>query len=221
MPTEALMSSLIFSASPSEVMLATDTLAVSDNIGTPKQFTTKFYIVPHLRGVICGTGLGQFIVDWFGIVNCDMAVRDFPQLNFHAPKALGELWDSKYKGFSITSTIYHFGFPANDGPLVTYAYRSTAGFVSDPLPHGIHLKPEGEVPKEPTFPTAFRGIMDSQRGRQSGKPIKERVFIGGEILVCHMTRSGYAVWTADRFPDYDENLLTMFQKISEAKETRA
>lgn len=201
------MSSLVFYSQPNEVILATDSLAVSDNKGTPRKFCTKFYILPHLHGIICGTGLAQLVCAWFGIVNCEMAISDLKHLDLYAPKAIGKLWRSGYKDFSAcTTTIYHFGFPADGSPLVSYAYRSTSGFVSEPLPHGMHLKPAGDVPDSFEFPRDFRSIMDSQRAKQANEPPEKRLYIGGEILVCHLTRSGYTVWTADRFPDYDRDM---------------
>lgn len=63
------MSALICYATESEIILAMDTLAVCDPIGPPISFTTKFYPIPHLNAVICGTGLGRFVADWFAQVN--------------------------------------------------------------------------------------------------------------------------------------------------------
>ena len=81
------MSALIFYTTHTDIIIAMDTLAVCDQSGTPLLFTTKFYPVPHLRGVICGTGIGQFIIDWFVRVNTTMVVDDIPQLDCHTPTA--------------------------------------------------------------------------------------------------------------------------------------
>lgn len=113
------MSSLIFYTSAEQILIAMDTLAVSDEVGTPLLFTTKFYPVPHLRGLICGTGIGRFVIDWFVDVNTRMVVDDILQLDLHAPRMLRELWQEKYANFPLVSsvTIYHFGFGMNGVPL--------------------------------------------------------------------------------------------------------
>ena len=63
------MSSLIFHTEQNQVMIATDTLATSPD-GRPFKFTTKaFFLLPHLRMIIAGTGAGGFLGRWFIRVN--------------------------------------------------------------------------------------------------------------------------------------------------------
>jgi len=50
-------------------------------------------------------------------------------------------------------------------------------------------------------------MMNRQREIQSSKPKAERLYIGGEIEVRHLSEQGFAVYTLHRFDDYtrDEN----------------
>lgn len=209
------MSSLIFYTSAEEILVAMDTLAVCDEAGTPLLFTTKFYPVPHLRGLICGTGIGQFVIDWFVDVNTRMVVDDILQLDSHASRSLRELWQAKYTNFPLASTVtvYHFGFGA-DGVPCAFAYRSEQGFESDRLRiGGIGIKPPTDVPEKCTFPTDLKNLMLSQRQRESAKPAGERVYIGGEILVCHMTKDKTVIFSSDTFPDREDARKIMFRQV--------
>ena len=53
------MSSLIFYTDPEQVLVATDTLAVSSD-GKPFIFTSKALYIPHLKTIIAGTGCSEF-----------------------------------------------------------------------------------------------------------------------------------------------------------------
>jgi hypothetical protein len=68
------MSSLIFLTEESQVLVATDTLAVSPD-GRPFMFTTKAFILPRLKTIIAGTGLGGFLGRWFVRINDGLVVR--------------------------------------------------------------------------------------------------------------------------------------------------
>src|SRR5262245_44517231 len=62
------MSSLIFYTEREQALIASDTLAVNLD-GTPRMYTTKALIVPHLRMVIAGTGIAGLSTRWFARVN--------------------------------------------------------------------------------------------------------------------------------------------------------
>jgi hypothetical protein len=215
------MSSLIFYTTERDIIVAMDTLAVSGDDFLPLLFTTKFYTVPHLGGVICGTGFGSFVCDWFVRVNTGMVVRDIPHLDHHTPSGLRELAAApKYQELSTagSSTIYQLGFPANDGPPSVFAYRSERNYVSESIPlGGIAIKPEGEIPDAFQFPRDFEKMMLSQRAIQSTKPREQRVHIGGDIFVCHITRNLTSIYRAASFDDRDEALRIMFRQIEDER----
>ncbi|MBS0631407.1 MAG: hypothetical protein JSS11_05805 [Verrucomicrobia bacterium] len=216
------MSSLIFYSTDDEIILAMDTLAVAGASGMPLLFTTKFYLVPHLNGVICGTGSGAFTADWFVQVNTGMMVDDIPHLDYHTPLALQAMWESSREKLpkDFTTTIYHFGLPRDGSPACVYAYRSNRNFVSERLPQGIGVKPFADVPKSFELPRDFGPMMVSQREYQAKEPLDQRVHIGGHVFVCHLTRSGINVYQTDTFPDYDAQRGVMLAQIAKTRSTQ-
>ena len=114
------MSSLIFYTNKDQVFVATDTLATTTN-GEPFMFTTKAFIVPHLRMLICGTGMGGVLGRWFVAINDKMIVRGIDNLNYHTPSILNNIWSDYKKEFSIeeniTATVYLVGFSEEDGTV--------------------------------------------------------------------------------------------------------
>jgi hypothetical protein len=213
------MSSLIFHTEPEQVFVATDTLATSPG-GEPFMFTTKAFVVPHLRMIMAGTGAGGFLGRWFVRVNDRMIVRDIDHLDYHAPHALGELWSAFRGEYSlpdgITTTAYHFGFSVEDGLIHSYAYRSVNDFRSERLQgYGIRVKPECNVPPNYQLPTDIRKMMDEQRSIQSARPKDERVYVGGEIIVHHLTESGCAIYALGAFEDYGSDEEAIYRNFRE------
>lgn len=215
------MSSLIFIRSEHEVAVATDTLVV-DSQHTPAFFTTKAFLVPHLQCIIAGTGVSGFAGRWFVEVNDRMAVRDLEHLDFHAPATLRRLWDetTKHPGFvpGKTSTIYHFGFLNRGGPMQVFAYKSTNGFQSEKLSSTLGVKPpcdpgDDSIP----FPQRFVDLMLQQRREQEQIPLQERVCIGGEAQVIHLTRDGFSCYTLAELDDRAELMGQMLERHSQGR----
>lgn len=208
------MSSLIFHTEPEQVFVATDTLATSPE-GEPFMFTTKAFIVPHLQMMMCGTGVGGFLGKWFIQVNDRMVVRDVDHLDYHTPQILAETWHNHKKEFSIPdsfmTTVYHFGFSDEDGLIHSYAYRSANNFQSERFSqYGVGVKPECRVPKGYELPTDIKKMMDEQRAVQASFPKEERIYIGGKILIHHLTKFGFSVFTLDEFEDYKSTEIAVY-----------
>lgn len=211
------MSSLIFYTDEHQVLVATDTLATSPD-GEPFKFTTKAFIVPHLRMIVAGTGAGGFLGKWFIHINDGMAVRGIDHLDYHASRSLQLAWERHQKEFSlpdqITTTVYHFGFSESTGLIVAFAYRSTDSFRSDRLePYGLRVKPECQIPLDYELPRDIRQMMEDQRRAQALLPKDKRVFIGGEIEVHHLLADGYRILTLGRFDDYSRDETTIFDRF--------
>ena len=136
------MSSLIFFADHSQAFVATDTLAVLPD-GKPFMFTSKAFILPHLKLIIAGTGISGFCDRWFIQVNNRLIVRGIDNLNYYTPKILPDLWMHYRQEVSLpdhlTTTIYHFGFSEDTHVIHSYAYRSTNNFTSEPVIYGSAL----------------------------------------------------------------------------------
>jgi hypothetical protein len=211
------MSSLIFCTEEMQVVVATDTLATRPD-GTPFLFTTKAFVVPHLRMVVAGTGAGGFLGRWFIRVNDRMVIRGIDHLNDHTQRALGEMWTLYRQEFKLpedlTTTVYHFGFSEVTGRIHSYAYRSTANFQPEPRPYGIGVKPECSVPSDCKFPTDIKMLMNEQRHIQAGLPRERRIYIGGEITIHHLSKEGCFVYTLDRFEDYAQDERAMYENFA-------
>lgn len=213
------MSSLIFYSDQDQAFVATDTLATSPD-GRPFNFTTKAYIVPHLKLIIAGTGAGGFLSRWFVRINDEIVVKGIEHLDFHAPRILATMWPEHKQKFAlpdITATVYHFGFSEMTGLIQSFAYRSISDFHSERIPWGIGVKPECPVPENWAFPSDIRKMMDAQRAIQSAKPKEQRVYIGGEIEIHHLLKNGsqicFQAYTLDRFEDYSHDEAAIYDNF--------
>ncbi|PKN37685.1 MAG: hypothetical protein CVU62_08140 [Deltaproteobacteria bacterium HGW-Deltaproteobacteria-2] len=219
------MSSLIFYTDKSQIMVATDTLATSPD-GEPFMFTTKAFFVPHLRLIIAGTGVAGFLGKWFIKINDRMIVRGIDHLNYHTPSNLSLIWQEHKEEFSIpdtvTSTIYHLGFSEETKEVHVYAYRSTNDFESETLSSlALIVKPECNIPKPYELPKDFKTMMNDQRRSQSLKPKEERIYIGGEIQVHHLTTDSYVAHILEKFDDFDENENAIYENFKNNNSFRA
>ena len=213
------MSSLIFATDEQQIVVATDTLAVTTE-GEPVLFASKATHIPHLRIIIAGTGFGGLSNEWALSVSSRMIVRGIMNLNYHTPKGLRELW-KKYKAAhstpdGLTTTVYQFGISEEDDRVVSFAYRSTSDFESEQLQYGYGLKPECTIP-EGNFIEALPQMMEEQRRNQEALPREERLYIGGEIQVLYLTADGCRSFKVDQFPDFEAHQRAIFENHAKQK----
>jgi hypothetical protein len=164
---------------------------------------------------MAGVGTGGFLGRWFVYMNDSMIVRGVDNLDYHTPRALRMLWQRHKQEFSIpdgiTTTVYHFGFSEDTGLIHAYAYRSNSDFTSEKLePYGLRVKPECQIPVNYSLPQDLIMMMDEQRAVQGSKPQEERLYIGGEIEVQHLSKDGFRAYTLHRFADYDCDETAIF-----------
>jgi hypothetical protein len=212
------MTSFICHTEPEQALIAMDTLGV-DPDGKPFLFTTKFYVVPHLKLVICGTGAGSFIGEWFIKANERMIVRGIDNLDYHTPGMLNKLWAAYREEYhpldDHTATVYHIGFSEETDLIRTYVYRSTDNFASETRDYGLMYKPECTIPENYVFPQDIKSLMEEQRKIQLTKPRSERIYIGGEIFACQLSKAGIGVYSLGQFDDYDSDLGTIFRNYKD------
>ena len=210
------MSSLIFHAEETQVLVATDTLATSPD-GRPFKFTTKAFVVPHLRLIIAGTGAGGFLGRWFVRINDGLVVQGIDHLDYHTTGKLAAIW-TEYKQEipvtdGLTTTVYHFGFSEETELIHSFAYRSTNAFRSEPIQYGLGIKPECSVPHNYWLPRDLKTMMDEQRSIQSSFPAGQRVHIGGQIQVHELSKAGFAIYTLARFEDYASDEKAIYENF--------
>jgi hypothetical protein len=219
------LSSLIVHAEENLVLVATDTLATRLD-GRPYKFTSKAFIVPHLRMIMAGTGTAGFLDRWFILVNNGMIVWDIDDADQATPAGLVFAW-TKYKqelseaaskpiDDSLTTTVYHFGFSKADGSIHSFRYSSTNNFKSEPYPHARIVRPPCSMPDNqgPLKDSEIRTMMDEQRAIERSKPPNEkRICIGGEIQIHQLSKDGFNVRTAGRFDDYDYDERAIYENL--------
>ena len=85
------MSSLNFIIQKEFAAIATDTLALDSSSHLPSHFQTKAFPAPHLDGIICGTGISHFILNWYSKAVTAMLAKSIPHLDEYAPSSLRAL----------------------------------------------------------------------------------------------------------------------------------
>jgi len=172
--------------------------------GKPSFYTTKIFPLLHLNGVMCGTGLGPFVHDWFVYVNTAIIAHDMEHLNQFVMEPLRKLAERHHVSEVSSVTIYHFGYSENQQCFKGYAYRSTNNFLSEELIYGFGVKPQVnyEIPSPINLPDDFIKLAIQQRLEDEKLPIGKRVGIGGEIHILYMTPNKMILTRCHRFDDY-------------------
>ena len=184
------MTLLNWEMTPDHVSILSDTLSVNGHDKRARSFMTKIYPVPHLGGVITGTGVGRIVTSFYTTVIGDLIVDDVSQLAEFAPDILRDLWselcDDAPEG--VTATIYTFGL--SDVGFVGFAFRSTNDFVAEPLQHGLAAKPAPDMAKLANINglEEFVGLAHDQQDADRALPRLDRVGIGGELWFYFLTR---------------------------------
>lgn len=210
------MSSLIFFTDESQILVATDSLAV-DAQGNPAFFCTKTNHIPHLQMLVAGTGAAGFANEWALHASTRMVVRGIQNLDYLTPDGLRSLW-KEYKikhplSEDLTTTVYQFGISEETGKIVNFAYRSTNNFISEELGYGTGVKPECDV-LQGKLVELIPVMMQQQRSIQSAKPESERIYIGGEIIVFHLTSNGCNTFKIGAFDDFSEQEASIFENFA-------
>jgi hypothetical protein len=199
------VSALIFYTHERQIVVAMDTLAMSlTDTPVPGFYTSKAFLLPHLRGIMCGMGVLDFSTDWF-VRQQRILAKDMLHLDEFTPEALRELAEPYKFTEKHTSTIYHFGYSETEDTHFGYAYRSANNFESERLPSGgWGIKPpipQDEIELQ-TFPDDIVKTMLKQRAQEDARPADERLYIGGEIQLIFMERGSFTMDTIYRFDDY-------------------
>lgn len=207
------MTAVIFNIGPAQVIVATDTLAMSQETRKPVFFTTKFYPLPHLHGAMFATGIGDLATQWF--VRLDRFVaRDMHHLDAFTQPVLQELGRQFGLDESQTTTVYHVGYSEQESRYVGFAYRSADDFASERLEYGLRIKPPVQGATVESFPDDFVRLMRKQRDSDEALPSEQRVFIGGEIQTLVLENKTMTIQTVHRFDNYETLYAQMCAQLS-------
>ncbi|MDP8237941.1 MAG: hypothetical protein P9X24_02515 [Candidatus Hatepunaea meridiana] len=210
------MTALIYQLEPNQVSVAMDTLSLNED-KKPLLYTSKIFLLPHLGGLMCGTGIVPFVVNWYIKIQTGIIAKDIEYLGNFTPKCLRELWHQcaditeRY-----TSTIYHFGYSWHDNSCKGFAFRSTNNFALEELQYSISVKPAlaiTEIAKIKELPRDIIKIMYKQKEEDDKLPFEQRLGIGGEIHFAHLTPHQTTIQVCHRFNDYESNYKQMCRKL--------
>ncbi|MFT5691658.1 MAG: hypothetical protein ACI92E_000988 [Oceanicoccus sp.] len=207
------MSSLIFTTNETQILVATDTLAVNVD-GDPHMFVSKATHIPHLKTIIAGFGAEGFTNEWALIVSTKMIVNGILNLDYHTPAALRNLWVTYSRELpeELTATVYQFGISEVTNRVAAFVYRSENGFESEPIEYGTVVLPECTVPRGNII-QAIPEMMNEQRDNQLQLPKGSRLAIGGEIYALYLTGEGCNSFKIAQFDDYDAQQRAVFNKF--------
>ena len=186
---------------PEYVFIGMDSLAAFPETKEPYKFVTKIFPLIHLNMVICGTGIYQFICDWYFKFNCIVTEKEISGVDKMAPCMLQSLWE-KYKfgpNENSVSTIFHFGYDAKEKYFRAFKYRSENNFASEEYECKNNvvtiIKPETDYEIEiaslriEDIPNIFKEILIKQRSDDMKLPQCNRFGIGGDLQIACLTPS--------------------------------
>jgi hypothetical protein len=171
--------------------------------------------------IMAGTGAGGFLGRWFVHINDRLVVRGIDNLHYHTRDNLASMWPGFKEEFSLTAPLLPFIILASSeatGLIRSFAYRSTNSFQSEQIEYGLGIKPECTIPETYRLPKDIRRMMDEQRTKQEPQQEGQRVYIGGEIHIHHLSQDGFQVYTLDRFEDYELDEKGYLREPSPCKE---
>jgi hypothetical protein len=226
------MTVLNFMLAEEAVYILSDTIVSDPATMDPITFTSKVYPAPHWEGLICGTGIMQFVTEWYLRAITTIVAQDIVHLDQFTPRTASQLFE-KYKtsaGRKATSTLYHFGFDRIESRFVGFAYRSTNDFASERLPYAIGIKPNPGNPdlEIKSFPDDFIRLAQLQKQLDDTKPAAERVGVGGHLIAYMLQRVDtnglrHEIQTTIRrcyeFPDYSAAYVKACSKLPANSQT--
>lgn len=219
------MTALNFVLSQEACFLAMDTLALRTD-GHALKFTTKFFPLPHLRSVICTTGVHQIGNAWAVCVNERIIATDITVVERNAAQGLQRVvQDLKLREVGSTVTVYHFGYSMIERRVIGFACRSTNNFAPERLQYGFAVKPpdglndliETEVDavykERKNVADAFLALMQKQKEMDDQRPLGQRIGIGGEVWFLTLTKDALTMQVMHEFPDHHQLFDQMLDNL--------
>lgn len=209
----------MFAQTDEEVWVLTDTLA-ADSDGAPAFYTDKCLPVPRMRMLIAGTGTHNIVFECFKFVETRIRALDMEMLNEHTPDALrlitAELVE-RYGPVPGTTTIYYFGV-LRDGSLGRYTYRSERDWEPEFMSE-VHFGMKPNLPgdlEEESLATldSLIDLANRVKAHEDARPAKERIHIGGHLVMTLLTTEGTSTRIVAEFDDH----INTWQRMNNAPE---
>jgi len=204
------MTSLIYHVTDEQACIASDTL-MSRVDKTPFHFVTKIMLLPHLRGVVCGTGSANLLIRWYCLLQEQAVIPTLAWMRDHTSHFLQQLADELQISRDAKTTVYHFGWDEETTKIDGVSFNLQDQFV----PKAIDKK---ALVIKPSYPgvsddaeviftngvDGFAYLMAKQRRTDNELPLDERACIGGELHFVQITADGIFQTMSHRFRDYDD-----------------
>lgn len=189
------MTALNFAITDEGIFLATDTLVSRG--GRPLMFTAKVLDLPHLHGLITGTGSTVLFQRWSLTVLSEILAIEMHGLDIDTPEWLRKIWAelSEEERGDGPAYIYHLYYDPDIDEFGGFVYRSSNDFESEPLGHGIYPEPASDF--EPAlyrefsitdFPGNLVRACRGLRFAQDRLDLDKRQHIGGQVIAYMMRR---------------------------------
>jgi len=205
------MTAILAIVSSDKVFLAMDTLVTNPGDGTPRSFASKMLPLPHLKSLVCGTGVHEYILQWFmTLQTTSLPGNDVRAVESLADELLGVGWRLyAAQNAHLSSTIYHFGYDNAEGRFRAFMRKSDQNFATSELGYSFVSKPP--VPPRDTYelPQTFIELMSEQRAIDAELPLQLRAGIGGELQVGLLELDSISITTCHRFADYEQQRSDM------------
>jgi hypothetical protein len=213
------MTALNFILAEQYLFLVSDTLSLTNDKDSFK-YVTKILMLPHLKGVICGTGSFDLILKWYETIQKKIIGRDIDILRNYSSDELEKIYFDELKAKDDhNSTIYHFGYIPGKEKFEGYVYRSKNGFAEEKLDYGLGLKPFGnEIAGyarqqiEDNLVDGLINIMCKQKELDEAQEKEEQVGIGGSIHLLEFTKTHQKLSEIYQFPDYEKKFYEMLDR---------
>ena len=215
------MTAFVFVLDPESVVIGMDTLAVRADDKASHMYASKILPLPHLGGVVCGTGSQRMALEWYLELQTMVLARDFDYVNEIASDQLRALWARLDE--PGTSTIYHFGYSPPEDAYVGHAFRSTNDFVSERLDYGLGFRPVHDelVQIAPALYAelgaheAVLRLIETARRLDDELPMSERVGVGGEVHMLTLTAGRQIGWATRPWSDFESTFEEMLERLGE------
>lgn len=215
------MTAFVFVLEPESVVIGMDTLAVRAEDKEAHMYASKILPLPHLGGVVCGTGSQRMPLEWYLELQTCVLARDFDYVNDIAPGQLRELWARLDE--PGTSTIYHFGYSPPEDSYVGFAFRSTRDFVPERLDYGLGFRPVHDelvqiapsLFEELGIYDAVMRLIETARRLDDALPMSERVGVGGEVHILTLAAGRQFGWATRPWSDFESTFLEMLERLQQ------
>lgn len=219
------MTALDFIINDDAVVVAMDTLSLRAIDKLPYKMITKFFPLPHMNCLICGTGNMGAIIDWFAWVEKNIVANGIYQLNKLTQQVIGNFMN-EHNGDNLC-TIYQFGLHEIDGKFHGYAYRSTNDFQSEEIKHGVGVKPpdafitadgtlslDKYAPEGISIEEILSNIMHRQKEYDETLDVSERLGIGGIIQIVILTKDNIIIKNYKYFDDFENTYNQILENLN-------